>query len=116
MSDKFEEQWAILELMGHRRLGGYVQEVNLFGVPLLRIDIPGENDKWATQLYGAQAIYCLTPATEEAARAVAARNQPQPVNVFELPPPREKKVYIYDDYDHDGEDDGGENEEYEPGF
>lgn len=66
MSDKFE-QWAILELMGHRRLGGYVQEVELFGAALLRIDIPGEDDKWATQLYGAQAIYCLTPATEEAA-------------------------------------------------
>jgi len=112
MSDKFDS-WAILELMGHRRLGGYVQEVTLFGASLLRIDIPGEDDKWATQLYGAQAVYCLTPCTEEAARAVAARNQPQPVHPFELPAPREKPVYVYDDYVDGNKDEG---EEYEPGF
>lgn len=32
--------WAILELMGHRRLAGYVREVELAGQGMLRLDIP----------------------------------------------------------------------------
>lgn len=35
------EGWAILELMGHRRLAGYVREVELAGAGLLRLDVPG---------------------------------------------------------------------------
>lgn len=35
------EGWAILELMGHRRLGGRVSQVEQYGVPMLRIDVPG---------------------------------------------------------------------------
>jgi hypothetical protein len=37
--EKFEG-WAILELMGHRRLGGYVRETQIAGAGMLRIDIP----------------------------------------------------------------------------
>ena len=32
------EGWAILELMGHRRLAGYVREVELAGAGVLRLD------------------------------------------------------------------------------
>lgn len=34
------EGWAVLELMGHRRLGGYLREVEMGGGKMLRIDIP----------------------------------------------------------------------------
>lgn len=34
------ESWAILELMGHRRLAGYVREITLAGAGMLRIDVP----------------------------------------------------------------------------
>lgn len=37
---KVFEGWAIVELMGHRRLGGYVHEVELAGAAMLRIDVP----------------------------------------------------------------------------
>jgi hypothetical protein len=37
-----------------------------------------------TQLYSPSAVYCITPTTEEIARAVAAQNQPSPVHLFEL--------------------------------
>lgn len=80
--------WAVLELMGHRRLGGYVTEEEHFGVPLLRIDIPGPGDSTITQFYSASALYALTPSTEEAAKAVAAYNQPRPIARFELSSPR----------------------------
>lgn len=78
--------WTILELMGHRRLGGYVREVTVAGVGFLRIDIPGsEGNPDATQLYPPSSVYCITPTTEAMARAVAKSNQPQPVNRWELP-------------------------------
>lgn len=32
--------WAIIELMGHRRLAGYVQEVEVAGQGMLRLDVP----------------------------------------------------------------------------
>lgn len=40
MSATAFSSWAILELMGHRQRAGLVQEVELFGGKLLRIDIP----------------------------------------------------------------------------
>ncbi len=38
-SDTFSG-WAILELMGHRRLAGYVTETELAGQGVLRLDVP----------------------------------------------------------------------------
>jgi hypothetical protein len=93
-TDKFEG-WAILELMGHRRLAGYVREQEIAGAGMLRIDVPGEVGDGigplstiATQFYSPAALYCLTPTTEEVARAVAKRSQPEPVHRWELPPAR----------------------------
>lgn len=85
------EGWAILELMGHRKLGGYVSEVEIAGRGMLRLDVPSiapdAPEAHATQFYSPQALYCLTPVTEDTARALAARNQPQPVQRWELPAP-----------------------------
>jgi hypothetical protein len=87
--DRFEG-WAILELMGHRRLAGWVTETELAGQGVLRLDVPREgaadDDGWlATQFYAPSALYCLTPTSEETARAVAARSAPEPVHRWELP-------------------------------
>lgn len=82
------EGWAIVELMGHRRLGGRVGEAEAYGAKLLRLDVPktGTSDEWiATQFYGGSAIYCVTPCDEETARRVAASNQPAPVHHWQLP-------------------------------
>lgn len=38
------EQWAILELMGHRRLAGMVTEQTIAGAAFLRIDVPASQD------------------------------------------------------------------------
>jgi hypothetical protein len=80
-------QWCIIELLGHVRLGGFVSEVTMFGAALCRIDVPDPNGEGfaLTQFVGAAAIYRLTPCSEEAARAVAAANQPRPVSVYEMP-------------------------------
>ena len=62
--------WSVLELLGHRRLHGLVQETTLAGAGFLRIDVyegPAEAAS-ATQFYPPSSVYCLTPATEEACR------------------------------------------------
>ena len=75
------EGWAVLELMGHRRLGGHVSEATMFGSALCRIDVPEvDGQPAATQVYSLSAIYCLTPTTEAVARAVARGNRPAPVS------------------------------------
>ncbi len=80
--------WAILELMGHIRLAGYVTEEERFGSTVGRIDIPGPDGKSVTQYFGGGSIYRLTPTTEEIARAVAERGSPAPVSRWELPAPQ----------------------------
>lgn len=86
--------WAILELMGHRRLAGFVQEVEVAGHGMLRIDIPAEIP--TTQYYSVGSVYCMTPTTEAIARRVAAGLQPEPVHRWELPPPtNEEKQEIF---------------------
>jgi hypothetical protein len=84
------ESFAILELMGHRRLGGFVREVQIAGAGFLRIDVPGDADgeTHSTQFYPPSSVYCLTPVSEEAARIVAKTTRPEPVTRWELPPPR----------------------------
>lgn len=87
------EGWAILELMGHRRLGGFVSETTFAGAGFVRIDVPADSkgNGGATQLYGASAIYCITATTETIARAAAELNRPEPVQRWELPQLRPPK-------------------------
>jgi hypothetical protein len=78
------EGWAILELMGHRRLAGYLSEQQVGGTSFLRIDVPGDEGNVATQLYSGGAVYCITPTTEAIARKVAKGCEPAPVTRWEL--------------------------------
>jgi hypothetical protein len=85
--------WAILELMGHRKLAGYVSEQQVAGHGFVRIDIfagpaPEEGDEpaVATQMYSPGAVYCITPTTEDLARQLGERYKPAPVARYELPP------------------------------
>jgi len=93
-TDKYEG-WAILELMGCRRLIGYLTEQEIAGRAFLRIDVLTEPP--ATQFYGAEAVYCITPATEETARAAAKLNRVAPVQRWELPAPPQLIVKPGDD-------------------
>ncbi len=87
------EGWAVLELMGHRRLAGFVREATLAGGSFLRIDVPkdpgpGEDEpQWAaTQFYPPSSVYCLTPCSEETARGVARKSQVEPVTEYDVKP------------------------------
>lgn len=80
------ESWAIVELFGHRSLAGYVTEALVAGVAFVRIDVPRRDGSRVTQFYNPKSVYSLTPTTEDAARAAAARNEPSAPHVLQLGP------------------------------
>lgn len=73
-------EWAIVEIMGHRKHAGRVREEERFGAKMLRVDVPkllvehtGKEDdpptfiveKWTTHWYGGPSIFSFT-LTDEA--------------------------------------------------
>jgi len=81
--------WFIVELMGHRRLAGFLTEQTIAGAGFLRIDVPGKSgidgDRIATQFFAPSSVYALTPTTEAMAKRVAAASRIEPVKEWELP-------------------------------
>ncbi len=68
------EGWAILELMGHRRLAGRVSEASVAGAAFIRIDVPHPNDSTllrATHFDSPTAVRAITPTTVEIACEIA---------------------------------------------
>jgi hypothetical protein len=108
-TDDTFEGWAILELMGRRRLAGYLTTQDIAGQSFLRIDVP--SDPPATQLYSAGAVYCITPTTEETARQAAGLGRVQPVSRWELPPAVRADDAYGDPADDDDEDDDAKDED-----
>ena len=121
MAGEAFEGWAIVELMGHRRLAGFVTEQEIAGGAFLRLDIPGpehpEDDEddgpavalkggfegGVTQFYSPQAVYCITPTTQDIAWAIGKRSRPAPVSRYELEPPKPSESQWDDDFATDDE-------------
>ena len=81
------EGFVILEIMGHRKLGGYIKEATIANSPFIRLDTFNEaGEVAATQFYNPSSIYCITPTTKEIAIAFGLRNQPAPVQQWEILP------------------------------
>lgn len=80
------ESWAVVELLGHRRMIGRVTEQQIAGAGFLRVDIPDREGGFAqTHIVNPSAVYAITPVSEEAARLVDRANSPHPITVWELP-------------------------------
>src|ERR1700677_1558073 len=89
MSTPFEG-WAVLELMGHRLRPGFVQEVEMAGTKMLRVDIPiatddAGQDVTITEYYGGGSVYALRPCTEAVAREQTKwMSDPRPVKPMDF--------------------------------
>lgn len=106
------QTWAIVEIMGHRRLAGWLTEQQIAGAGFLRLDVPATDPDAgfdATQLYRPDSIYCITPCTEDTARRAAGIGRVAPVQQWELPAPKKPSGDWYgnDSQADDGDDDGG---------
>lgn len=79
------DQWAIVELLGHRRIAGRVRETQIAGSGFLRLDIPATDGHGEqTQFVSPTSVYALHPVAEDVARAAAAHCRPEPVSRWEL--------------------------------
>ena len=110
-------EWAIVELMGHRRRAGRVDEVDRFGAKLLRVDIPCRNagpdacETFVSEYYGGSAIYAFRPCAEDVARAAAAAiGDPRPV----LPATFRLAQESGDEHDADADADADDADERDP--
>lgn len=87
MTDQKNEdfnEWAIVELMGHRRIAGRVTEQEIAGRAFLRIEIPQADGSEATEFYNPASLYGLTPCDEALARVVAREIDRKPVSAYAL--------------------------------
>lgn len=88
-------QWVLLELMGHRRVAGFLSEQEIAGQAFLRLDIPASDDSddlkegTGTQYYSPNAVYSITPVDKTTAYLCAQQWVELPVQSWEL-----KAIYL----------------------
>lgn len=96
------KSYAVVEMMGHRKIVGLVTESDISGGQLLRVDVLGANaEPERTEYIGVGSIYCLTIVTEEIAKKVAAHNAPRPTWAFGLNADRQLGIGDYDEAQED---------------
>lgn len=109
-----EYEWAIVEIMGHRKHAGRVREEERFGAKMLRVDVPtitiappaedgGQPvvtvEKWTTHWYGGSSIFSFTLTDEESVMRI---NRPYYSPQRYIAPPHDPD---FDEVDFSGEDD-----------
>ncbi len=96
------ETWAIVELMGHRRIVGRVTEQEIAGHGFLRLDVPDSGGEIVqSQFVSPASVYAITPVSEEAARLAARSQSRAPITVWELPANIRKAVFAAEEREHD---------------
>lgn len=113
MSDtaKAFEGWAIVELMGHAVLAGYVTQESIAGTAMLRIDVPEvEGQSAFTKYQSGGSIYGITPTTEESARTAANNIKVRPVQLWIVPSPSTRRLAVRDAEESE-EDDSWESDQ-----
>ncbi|MES2166558.1 MAG: hypothetical protein V4458_05935 [Pseudomonadota bacterium] len=98
-------EWAIVEIMGHRKHAGRVREEERFGAKMLRIDIPVKGDAaangWETHYYGGPSIFSFTLTDED---SVMRANMPWDApGRYRLPAPEADAPDDDNEYDDEAE-------------
>ena len=78
--------WALVEIFGHQEIAGFVSSETVGGQAFVRVDVPETSKQAAwSKLYGAGAIYAITPMAEDLVRLRADRIQSAPLTAWDLP-------------------------------
>lgn len=105
------EGHAIVELMGHNTLAGYISEQTIAGVAMLRVDVPAVGDVPAyTKFVSGSAIYGITPTSQQVAERAAQRLQVRPVSQFLLLPAPSPRPSLIDSTGDAGDEDEDDDE------
>lgn len=82
MSDHIDLGWAVVEMLGHRVIAGFVSEVEIAGAGFLRVDLwAEEGSPRTTQFVAPASVYAITPTTEAVVRE---RMRPRPLYHYML--------------------------------
>jgi hypothetical protein len=106
---KTAKTYAVIEMMGHRKIIGVIEQSNYSPNNLIRVDVlnaDGEIDR--TEHIGTGSIYCLTEVSEEAAKLSAKSNFSKPSVAWDIPNHKSLPEYEepdYDEYTGEGDDD-----------
>lgn len=103
---KGADEWAHVEIMGHRSHWGRVTEVSRFGASMLRVDVPTEDPEvFTTHFYSGSSIFSMTPCTEATAREYGKPRNYRPLSLPRI-------ADHYDDEDPPGDDTPDEDKTY----
>jgi hypothetical protein len=103
----FDSLPCIVDLYGHSRIAGRVTEQAVAGGAFLRVDVPEvEGQQGFTKFYGANAVYAITPVSEEVMLAAVRGLRVVPISPYELNiPVRKSLADRTDDINDDDSDD-----------
>ena len=87
--------YAVVELMGHKRLCGRLQNSTVAN--LLQLDVPVEGG-YVTQLINANSVYRISIVDEKTVRDYAKNIDPCPPIICEAPPMQRSMAYHDDEY------------------
>lgn len=96
MQEQFK-QWALIELMGYRKIAGLITEATVAGATFIRIDIENSAIKIMTQYYHPSAVYSITPIKEEIAKQFMDKNFTQLIKIYDLLLPKPHDSIVEED-------------------
>lgn len=77
--------WAIVELMGHNQMAGFLTERPVGATVMFQLDVPAVGDVPAyTRYLSTAAVYAINPCTEELARLAANSYKAMPVIPYDV--------------------------------
>lgn len=79
------QQFAVVEMMGHRKIAGAIKQSELAPGALIRVDVFGSDGHVErTEHIGTSAIYDITICSEQTAKAAAIAHCPEPSFAFDI--------------------------------
>jgi hypothetical protein len=85
MEEPKQEQFAVVEMMGHRKIAGAIKQSELAPGALIRVDVFGAHGEIErTEHVGSSAIYDITICSEQTAKAAAIAHSPTPSFAYDI--------------------------------